>query len=78
MRVYFAGEHLADEQGFMEGAVVTGKDAAESIQKTASSKQMLTAGNIRRLLQRSYFKPHFSAPWTAQGFGLTEVPMISN
>jgi hypothetical protein len=38
MRVYFAGEHLADEQGFMEGAVVTGKDAAENVQKAAASK----------------------------------------
>jgi monoamine oxidase len=38
MRVYFAGEHLADEQGFMEGAVVTGKEAAESVQKAAASK----------------------------------------
>jgi monoamine oxidase len=37
MRVYFAGEHLADEQGFMEGAVVTGKDAAEGVQKAVSS-----------------------------------------
>jgi monoamine oxidase len=37
MRVYFAGEHLADEQGFMEGAVVTGKEAAESVQKASDS-----------------------------------------
>jgi monoamine oxidase len=37
MRVYFAGEHLADEQGFMEGAVVTGKDAAESVQNASAS-----------------------------------------
>jgi monoamine oxidase len=37
MRVYFAGEHLADEQGFMEGAVVTGKEAAESVQKASAS-----------------------------------------
>lgn len=37
MRVYFAGEHLADEQGFMEGAVVTGKDAAENVQKASAS-----------------------------------------
>jgi len=40
LRVYFAGEHLADEQGFMEGAVVTGKDAAENVQ-TASSSELL-------------------------------------
>jgi monoamine oxidase len=30
-RVRFAGEHIADWQGFMEGAVVTGQAAAESI-----------------------------------------------
>jgi len=30
-RVYFAGEHIADEQGFMEGAVNTGQAAAKSI-----------------------------------------------
>jgi len=28
--VFFAGEHLADWQGFMEGAVITGKAAAEA------------------------------------------------
>ena len=31
MRTYFAGEHLADWQGFMEGAIVSGEEAAESI-----------------------------------------------
>lgn len=30
-RVFFAGEHLADWQGFMEGAVVTGEDAAKAV-----------------------------------------------
>lgn len=30
-KVSFAGEHIADEQGFMEGAVVTGKDAADNL-----------------------------------------------
>lgn len=29
--IYFAGEHLADWQGFMEGAINTGEDAAEQI-----------------------------------------------
>jgi monoamine oxidase len=29
--VYFAGEHLADWQGFMEGAINSGEDAAEMI-----------------------------------------------
>lgn len=37
LRVYFAGEHLADEQGFMEGAVVTGLEAAENVQKANES-----------------------------------------
>jgi len=30
-KVIFAGEHLADRQGFMEGAVVTGEEAAEAL-----------------------------------------------
>jgi monoamine oxidase len=30
-QVLFAGEHLADWQGFMEGAVVTGEDAAKAL-----------------------------------------------
>jgi monoamine oxidase len=30
-RVFFAGEHIADWQGFMEGAVQTGYDAARAI-----------------------------------------------
>jgi len=29
--IFFAGEHLADWQGFMEGAVNTGEDAADQI-----------------------------------------------
>jgi monoamine oxidase len=32
-RVFFAGEHIADWQGFMEGAVQTGYDAARAILK---------------------------------------------
>jgi monoamine oxidase len=32
-RVFFAGEHIADWQGFMEGAVVTGKAAADAVIK---------------------------------------------
>ena len=31
--VYFAGEHIAEEQGFMDGAVDSGQDAAEEIMK---------------------------------------------
>jgi monoamine oxidase len=30
-KVLFAGEHLADWQGFMEGAVVTGEAAAHAL-----------------------------------------------
>ncbi|RPI69862.1 MAG: oxidoreductase, partial [Ignavibacteriales bacterium] len=30
-RVYFAGEHLADWQGFMEGAINSGEDAADRV-----------------------------------------------
>ena len=30
-RVQFAGEHIADEQGFMEGAVDTGEEAADNL-----------------------------------------------
>jgi monoamine oxidase len=33
-RVFFAGEHIADWQGFMEGAVQTGYDAAKAILET--------------------------------------------
>jgi monoamine oxidase len=36
-RVYFAGEHLAEEQGFMEGAVVTGRDAAANVLNASAS-----------------------------------------
>ena len=31
LKVLFAGEHLADWQGFMEGAIETGEDAAQSL-----------------------------------------------
>ncbi|HEY0701925.1 MAG TPA: NAD(P)/FAD-dependent oxidoreductase [Candidatus Acidoferrales bacterium] len=31
--IYFAGEHIADEQGFMDGAVDTGQIAARDIEK---------------------------------------------
>jgi monoamine oxidase len=33
LRVFFAGEHIADWQGFMEGAVVTGRDAASAVMR---------------------------------------------
>jgi monoamine oxidase len=31
LHTHFAGEHIADWQGFMEGAIVTGEDAADQI-----------------------------------------------
>ncbi|HZH63917.1 MAG TPA: FAD-dependent oxidoreductase [Flavisolibacter sp.] len=31
MHTHFAGEHLADWQGFMEGAIITGEEAAKAI-----------------------------------------------
>jgi monoamine oxidase len=31
--VYFAGEHIADEQGFMDGAIDSGEDAATGVMK---------------------------------------------
>jgi monoamine oxidase len=37
-KVLFAGEHLADWQGFMEGAVVTGEDAAQALMKNPNAK----------------------------------------
>jgi monoamine oxidase len=33
LKVLFAGEHIADWQGFMEGAIETGEAAADSILK---------------------------------------------
>ncbi|MBE9258318.1 MULTISPECIES: NAD(P)/FAD-dependent oxidoreductase [Aphanizomenonaceae] len=38
--VYFAGEHLADWQGFMEGAINTGEAAAEQILGTLSKAKV--------------------------------------
>ena len=32
--IYFAGEHLAEWQGFMEGALVSGMDAAKAVMKS--------------------------------------------
>lgn len=31
LSVHFAGEHIADWQGFMEGAIVSGEEAADAI-----------------------------------------------
>lgn len=36
-RVFFAGEHIADWQGFMEGAVQTGCDAAKEVLRASKS-----------------------------------------
>ncbi|HEX8633258.1 MAG TPA: NAD(P)/FAD-dependent oxidoreductase [Pyrinomonadaceae bacterium] len=38
-KVLFAGEHLADWQGFMEGAVVTGEAAAQALTGTARARR---------------------------------------
>ncbi|HEY0098076.1 MAG TPA: FAD-dependent oxidoreductase [Pyrinomonadaceae bacterium] len=38
-KVIFAGEHLADWQGFMEGAVVTGEAAAKALTGTARARR---------------------------------------
>src|SRR5882672_1289258 len=38
-KVLFAGEHLADWQGFMEGAVVTGEAAAQALEGRASRRR---------------------------------------
>jgi monoamine oxidase len=35
--VFFAGEHLADEQGFMDGAIDTGEDAAKAVVKAQAA-----------------------------------------
>lgn len=37
-KVLFAGEHLADWQGFMEGAVVTGEEAARALTSRAGKR----------------------------------------
>jgi monoamine oxidase len=39
IKVLFAGEHLADWQGFMEGAVVTGEEAARTLIGKSRSKR---------------------------------------
>jgi monoamine oxidase len=38
-KVLFAGEHLADWQGFMEGAVVTGQEAAQALLGKSKSRR---------------------------------------
>lgn len=38
-KVLFAGEHLADWQGFMEGAVVTGEEAAKALTGAARTRR---------------------------------------
>jgi monoamine oxidase len=38
-KVLFAGEHLADWQGFMEGAVVTGEEAAKALTSRAGARR---------------------------------------
>ncbi|HEY0385151.1 MAG TPA: FAD-dependent oxidoreductase [Pyrinomonadaceae bacterium] len=41
--VLFAGEHLADWQGFMEGAVVTGEEAAKALTSKAGARRRRAA-----------------------------------
>jgi hypothetical protein len=44
--VLFAGEHLADWQGFMEGAVVTGEEAAKALTgKSRMKVERITSTN---------------------------------
>lgn len=38
IHTYFAGEHLADWQGFMEGAINTGEEAADQVTDTLGGK----------------------------------------
>jgi monoamine oxidase len=42
-KVLFAGEHLADWQGFMEGAVVTGEEAARALASRAGARRRRAA-----------------------------------
>jgi monoamine oxidase len=42
-KVLFAGEHLADWQGFMEGAVVTGEEAAKALVGKARARRARAA-----------------------------------
>jgi monoamine oxidase len=42
INVLFAGEHLADWQGFMEGAVVTGQEAAQALIGKSSRRSAVT------------------------------------
>lgn len=39
-KVLFAGEHVAEWQGFMEGAVVTGEEAAKTLTGKARLKRV--------------------------------------
>jgi monoamine oxidase len=47
-RVFFAGEHIADWQGFMEGAVQTGYDAARTVIAPCKSKKQSGRGARKR------------------------------
>lgn len=39
LNVFFAGEHLADWQGFMEGAIVSGENAAQALVRRSRRRQ---------------------------------------
>ena len=47
-RVRFAGEHIADWQGFMEGAVVTGQRAARSMARSLRASASSSVPRARR------------------------------
>jgi monoamine oxidase len=48
--VYFAGEHLADEQGFMDGAIDSGEEAADQVME--AYKRGKSSTRSRRSPQR--------------------------
>jgi monoamine oxidase len=52
--VYFAGEHIADEQGFMDGAVDSGHDAATQV--TAAYKRVSRSKSKTRTKKRTKTK----------------------
>lgn len=45
LNVFFAGEHLASWQGYMEGAVASGEKAAEAIVKRSTTRRRRTNGD---------------------------------
>jgi len=64
-RVFFAGEHIADWQGFMEGAVQTGYDAASMV--IAAYKGMRSKKQSSRGGRKVRGKPTPSASQKSSG-----------